>query len=160
MKMLFAWSCPTLCNPTDCSPPGSSVHGILQARIGDWVANPFSRGSSRPRIEPRWISGLAGRFFTGLSHQGFRAVGTFSKVFWAGKGSDYRSLRPHVALSWGLGPLLLSPASREAPDTSLCLALLCTSGLLSETISGSGPAVWLPVPSPHSLIKQSHVGSV
>ena len=110
-------------------------------------------------IEPRWISGLAGRFFTGLSHQGFRTVGTFSKLFWAGKGSDYRSLRPHVALSWGLGPLLLAPASREAPDTSLCPALLCTSGLSSETVSGAGPAVWLPALSPHSLIKQPRVGS-
>ena len=37
----------------DCSPPGSSVHGILQARILEWVAFPFSRGSSQPRIEPR-----------------------------------------------------------------------------------------------------------
>ena len=37
-------SCPTLCNPVDCSPPGSSVHRILQARILDWVAMPFSRG--------------------------------------------------------------------------------------------------------------------
>ena len=37
----------------DCSPPGSSVHGILQARILDWVAIPFSRGSSQPGIEPR-----------------------------------------------------------------------------------------------------------
>ena len=42
-------SCPTLCDPTDCSPPGSSVHGILQARILEWVAMPSSRGSSRPR---------------------------------------------------------------------------------------------------------------
>ena len=42
-------SCPTLCNPVDCSPPGSSVHGILQARILEWVAISFSRGSSRPR---------------------------------------------------------------------------------------------------------------
>ena len=41
--------CPTLCDPTDCSPPGSSVHGILQARILEWVATPFSRGSSLPR---------------------------------------------------------------------------------------------------------------
>ena len=41
--------CPPLCNPMDCSPPGSSVHGILQARILDWVAMPFSRGSSQPR---------------------------------------------------------------------------------------------------------------
>ena len=41
--------CPTLCNPMDCSPPGSSVHGFLQARILEWVAIAFSRGSSQPR---------------------------------------------------------------------------------------------------------------
>ena len=40
---------PTLCNPMDCSPPGSSVHGMLQARILEWVVIPFSRGSSQPR---------------------------------------------------------------------------------------------------------------
>ena len=39
------WSCPTLCSPMDCSPPGSSVQGILQIRILKWVAMPFSRGS-------------------------------------------------------------------------------------------------------------------
>ena len=39
----------TPCNPKDCSPPGSSVHGIFQARILEWVAMPFSRGSSQPR---------------------------------------------------------------------------------------------------------------
>ena len=38
--------CPTLCDPMDCSPPGSSIHGILQARILEWVAISFSRGSS------------------------------------------------------------------------------------------------------------------
>ena len=42
-------SCLTLCNPMDCSPPGFSVHGVLQARIPEWVAMPFSRGSSEPR---------------------------------------------------------------------------------------------------------------
>ena len=41
-------SCLTLCDPVDCSPPGSSVHGILQARILEWGAIAFSRGSSRP----------------------------------------------------------------------------------------------------------------
>ena len=41
-----AQSCPTLCDPMDCSPPGSSVRGILQAGILEWVAMPFSRGSS------------------------------------------------------------------------------------------------------------------
>ena len=42
-------SCPTLCDPMDCNPPGSSVHGILHARILEWVAKPSSRGSSQPR---------------------------------------------------------------------------------------------------------------
>ena len=41
-----AQSCPTLCDPVDCSLPGSSVHGILQARVLEWVAISFSRGSS------------------------------------------------------------------------------------------------------------------
>ena len=41
--------CPTLCNPVDCSPPGASVHGILQARVLEWVAIAFSTGSSPPR---------------------------------------------------------------------------------------------------------------
>ena len=44
-----AKSCPTLCDPIDCSMPGSSVHGISQARILEWVAISFSKGSSRPR---------------------------------------------------------------------------------------------------------------
>ena len=48
-------SCPTLCDPMDCSPPGPSVHGILQARILEWIAISYSRGSSRPRNQT-WIS--------------------------------------------------------------------------------------------------------
>ena len=47
--VLCVQSCPTLCDPMDCSSPGSSVHGISQARILEWVAITFSRGSSRPR---------------------------------------------------------------------------------------------------------------
>ena len=47
--VLVAKLCLTLCNPMDCSPPGSSLHGISQARILEWVAVPFSRGSSPPR---------------------------------------------------------------------------------------------------------------
>ena len=59
-------SCPTLCDPVDWSPPGSSVLGILQARILEWVAMPSSRGSSLPR-DRTWVSCVfccAGRFFT------------------------------------------------------------------------------------------------
>ena len=53
-------SCLTLCDPVDCSLPGSSVHGILQKRILEWVAISFSRGSSRPR-DRTWVSRIAGR---------------------------------------------------------------------------------------------------
>ena len=51
MKVSVAQMCPILCDPMDYSPPGSSVHGILQARILEWVAIPSSRGSSQPRIK-------------------------------------------------------------------------------------------------------------
>ena len=61
--VLVTQSCLTLCNPMDCSSPRSSVHGILQARILEWVAIPFSRGSSRPR-DQTWASCIADRFFT------------------------------------------------------------------------------------------------
>ena len=57
-----AQSCLTLCDPVDCSPPGSYVHGILQARILEWVAISFSRGSSQPRDRTQ-VSLIAGRLF-------------------------------------------------------------------------------------------------
>ena len=52
------------CNPLDCSPPGSSVYAITQARILEWVAFPFSRRSSQPRDQTCVSCILAGRFFT------------------------------------------------------------------------------------------------
>ena len=59
-------SCPTLCNLMDCSPPGSSVHEILQSRILEWVAISFSMGSSwtRDRTQIPMSPALAGGFFT------------------------------------------------------------------------------------------------
>ena len=57
--MLVAQSCPTLCDPMDCSPPGFSVHEILQAIILEWVAISFSRWSSWT-----WVSCTASRFFS------------------------------------------------------------------------------------------------
>ena len=61
-----AQSCLTLCDPTDYSLPGSSVHGIFQARMLGWVAISFSRGSSRPgdRTHVFCFSWIAGGFFT------------------------------------------------------------------------------------------------
>ena len=63
VKVLVTQLSPTPCDPMVCSPPGSSVHGILQARILEWVAMPFSRGSSQPRDQTH-VSCTAGRFFT------------------------------------------------------------------------------------------------
>ena len=60
--VLVAQPCPTLCDPMDCSQPGSSAHEILQARVLEWVAISFSRGSSQPR-DWTWI-------LCHLSHQG------------------------------------------------------------------------------------------
>ena len=54
--------CPTVCDPVDYSPPGSSVHGILQARILEWVALSFSRGSYGPRDRIQ-VSRIVGRRF-------------------------------------------------------------------------------------------------
>ena len=56
-------SCPTLPNPMDCSPPCSSVHGIFQVRVLEWVAISSSRGSSQPRDRTQ-VSHVAGRCFT------------------------------------------------------------------------------------------------
>ena len=73
-KVVLVWYSPqfgsvtqsylTLCEPTDGSQPGSSVHGILQARRLEWVAIPFFRGSSRPRADQTQVSWIAGRLFT------------------------------------------------------------------------------------------------
>ena len=63
VNMLVTQSCPTLCNSMDCTPLGSSVHGISQARILRWVAIPFSRGSSWLRDRTQ-VSCIADRLFT------------------------------------------------------------------------------------------------
>ena len=63
MCVLVVQSCLTFCDSMDCSPTGYFVHGILQAKILEWVAIPFSTGSSQPRGQI-WVSCIAGRFFT------------------------------------------------------------------------------------------------
>ena len=68
-ESLVAQSCPTLCDPKDCSPPGSSIHGIFQAEVLEWVATSSSSGSSWPRNRT-CVSRVVGRRFYHLSHQG------------------------------------------------------------------------------------------
>ena len=61
-------SCPTLCDPVDCSPPGSSVHVMLQARVLEWVAMPSSKNLPNPGVKPASLTSLAlaDRFFSPL----------------------------------------------------------------------------------------------
>ena len=60
---LVVKSCPTFCDPWDCRLPGSSIHRIFQARMLEWAAVSFSRGSSKPR-DGTWVSCTVGRFCT------------------------------------------------------------------------------------------------
>ena len=75
VKVLVTQSSPTLCDLIDCSPPGSSVRGILQAGILEWVAMPSSRGSSWPWGQTL-VSWIAGRFFTHWA--------TWEAPYWSG----------------------------------------------------------------------------
>ena len=68
----------TLCDPMDCSPPGSSIHGIFQARVLEWVAISFSRGSSPPRDWTQ-VSHIASRCFYHLNHEGSFPGGSVGK---------------------------------------------------------------------------------
>ena len=80
-----AQSCPTLCNPMDCSLPGSSLHGILQARVLEWVAISFSRGSSWPRDQTQ-VSRIPGKRFnlwaTREAHQYIILSNLKYNIFW------------------------------------------------------------------------------
>ena len=84
VKMLVTQSRPTLCDSMDCSPPGSSVHGILQARILEWDTIPFCRGSSWPRDRTQ-VSSIEGNFFiiwaTREAHSINTPVSHFSHVW-------------------------------------------------------------------------------
>ena len=68
----------TLCDPTDCSLPGSSFHGIFQARVLEWVAISCSRGSSQHRDQAQ-VSHIVGRHFYHLSHQGSQTYSRYTK---------------------------------------------------------------------------------
>ena len=100
--------CLTLCDPMDCSPPGSSVHGILQPRILESVAISFSRGSSQPRD---WtpISHIAGRFFLpSFCHQG-------SPLWYLDSNRKFGDIFGNVCGKFGLGGWIYCWSSWATP---------------------------------------------
>ena len=79
LRVCVSQSCPTLCDPMDCSPPHSSIHRILQARILEWVAIPFSRESSQTR-DQTWVFCIGRWILWHLSHQGSPVTGFKQQV--------------------------------------------------------------------------------
>ena len=114
--VLAAQSCPTLCNPMDCSLPGSSVHGILQASILEWVAISFSKGSSWSWDGTQVSS--AGRCFTlRATREGFCTLKSwfqFQKYFTQTRGVTELQ-RLWLIISWQL------PVATLKNTTFICL---------------------------------------
>ena len=106
VKVKVAQSCPTLCDPVDYT-----VHGILQARILEWVAFPFSRGSSQSR---NWthVSHIAGTFFTSwATWEAYTVVGILTYLI----SRAYSWLRNQTRVSCIAGRFFTNWAIREAP---------------------------------------------
>ena len=115
---LVAQSCLTLWDLMDCSPLGSSVHGILQARILEWVAIPFSRGSFQLR-DRTWVSCIAGRFFTIWATREAYKVYRYYK-----RGSEHHWWLETVFLRWAQNPERGLPSPVLSCFTSLSRGLL------------------------------------
>ena len=114
VKVLVAQSCLILCDPMDCSLPGSSVHGIVQARMLEWEAILFSRGSSWLR-DWTWVSCIAGEFLTFWATVNYAAINV----------GMHASFQIMVSFEWMPREGLL------APVVTLCLVFKRTSKLFS-----------------------------
>ena len=130
-KVLVAQLCPTVCDPMDFSLPGSSVHGTLQAGILEWVAIPFSRGSSQPRD---WT-------------QVFCTTDIFSTI-WATREAHSSEIR-----------VVQCQKATAEPRKTQCLPLVYLKALFPFFLVLSGRDLWLqgPVafPQGHQL-SQTH----
>ena len=124
--VLVALSCMTL-QPMDCSPPGSSVHGILQTRILDWIAIPFSRGSSGSR-DWTLVSLIVGWFFNNWATREAQMkvkVAQSCPTLWSGQNTGWVAVpfsrgssqpRDQPQVSHIAGRFFTSWATREAQE--------------------------------------------
>ena len=117
--------CLTLCDPMDCSPPGSSTHGIIQARILEWVAISSSKGSSWPRDWPciccigRWI------LYQWATREANSSLPFSNKLFW-----------PQLKGCWNEDPSLFSTARSDTAFRILVILVSCLlSGFLKSTLN-------------------------
>ena len=149
-SVLVAQSYLTICNPMDCSPPGSSVHGMLRARIQEWVAIPVSSGSSQLRDRTE-VSCTADRFFTVWTtrealkeHQWLTKSGNTCLMF-----SCHASVSPNVWDLWGQSKSDWQTAEVEAyfwtglflhpPGNDLCSIIFTCSSIFTCSYSHKIP---------------------
>ena len=171
MIVLVAQSCLTLYDPMDCSPPSSSVRGIFQARTLEWIAIPFSRGSSQPEIKPK-SSRTADRFLTDWATRKAEYQRTYTfKSFFIIQFSSIQfsrsvmsdSLRPHELQH--ARPPCLSPTPGVYPN-SHPLSWWCHPTVSSSVVPFSSCPQSFPASERFQMIKisliktglQSHSG--
>ena len=108
-------SCPTLCDPMDYTPPGSSVHGIFQARILKWTLIPSSKGSSQPKDPTHIISCIGSGGLYHQLHLGSPTLGTYAQHIYLYMHAMFAIMSAFLILSfWVLG-LGLSVYSLHIP---------------------------------------------
>ena len=123
--VLVAQSCLTLCDPMDCSPPDSTLHGILQARILEYAAISFSRGSSQPRDWTR-LSHTAGRRFTYWAT--VKPMGVSSWTPWSKRGNaaklhECAQLDPWPLWPWRMSQTMKNPSRARPAHFSVRMVL-------------------------------------
>ena len=126
-----------LCNPIDCSLPASSIHGIFQARVLEWVAVSFSRGTSRPGDQTR-VSHVAGRRTHWATREAWRPISSYFKFL--GKKSPWvqSELGSYPQINCGRG--YYAPCAQSPLSAHLCLT--------SEDRLDKLCDLWGPVQSP------------
>ena len=106
LRCLVTQSCLILCNPMDCSPPGSSVHGILQARILQWVVMSSSRGCSQPRDWTQ-VFHIAGGFFTiWATREGLKVAFVYLNILIFPTTFKFENFQTHRKFGYSINPVL------------------------------------------------------
>ena len=140
VKVLVAQPCLTLCDPMDCSPPGSSVHGILQTRILGWVPFSFSRGSSQSRDQIQ-VSRIAGGFSTSWATRE-------TQEYWSGQPISSPGDLPKPRFKPRLPALQVNSLLSKPPGKTkvICVIIFCLKNfclsILFETHYNGGERGW------------------
>ena len=127
VKLWVVQSCLTLCHPTDCSLPGSSVRGSLKERMMEWVDIAFSRGSSWPRVWT-WVSCISGKFFNFWANMEQLWMNSVSQISMSPRTqnvtlfgnkifADIIKVRVKMSIKWTQNPMRVSLDRKRYTET-------------------------------------------